>query len=46
MGQFKVTGFLRAGLRATSLKIRSHGGIADLGVMEPGAKEDLSDWNT
>ena len=43
-GQIEVTGLRRAGLRATSLKIRSHGGIADLGVTEPGAKEDLSDW--
>ena len=42
-GQIEVTGLRRAGLRATSLKIRSHGGIADLGVTEPGAKEDLAD---
>ncbi|WP_267423181.1 phage tail tape measure protein [Methylobacterium sp. GC_Met_2] len=44
-GQIEVTGLRRAGLRATSLKIRSRGGIADLGVTEPGAKEDLSDWS-
>ena len=44
-GQIEVTGLRRAGLRATSLKIRSHGGIADLGVTEPGAKEDLGDWS-
>lgn len=46
-GQIELTGLRRSGVRATSLKIRSRGGgTADLGVSEPGTKEDLSDWNT
>ena len=41
-GQIELTGLRRSGVRATSLKIRGRGGItADLGVSEPGAKEDL-----
>jgi hypothetical protein len=44
-GQIEVTGLRRAGLRATSLKIRSRDGIADLGAAEPGAKEDMTDWS-
>ena len=44
-GQIEVMGLRRAGLRATSLKIRGHGGIAEQGVTEPGVEEDLSDWS-
>lgn len=44
-GQIELTGLRRSGLRATSLKIKGRGGMsADLGITEPGAKEDLSDW--
>ncbi|WFS06244.1 phage tail tape measure protein [Methylobacterium sp. 391_Methyba4] len=44
-GQIELTGLRRSGLRATSLKIKGRGGMsADLGISEPGAKEDLSDW--
>ena len=44
-GQIEVTGLRRSGIRATSLKVRGRGGMtADLGISEPGAKEDLSDW--
>lgn len=43
--QVEVTGLRRSGLRATALRVRGRGGMsADLGVSEPGAKEDLSDW--
>ena len=45
-GQIEVTGLRQAGLRATSLKVRSRGGLtADMGITCPGAKEDLSDWS-
>lgn len=45
-GQIEVTGLRQAGLRATSMRIKARGGLsADLGVTEPGAKEDLSDWS-
>ncbi|MFB0493086.1 hypothetical protein ABIE45_005672 [Methylobacterium sp. OAE515] len=44
-GQIEVMGLRRAGLRATWLKIRGHGGIAEQGVTEPGVEEDLSDWS-
>ncbi|WP_267355258.1 hypothetical protein [Methylobacterium sp. GC_Met_3] len=44
-GQIELTGLRRSGVRATSLKIKSGGGMsADLGISEPGAKEDMSDW--
>ena len=44
-GQIEVTGLRRSGIRATSLKVRGRGGMtADLGISEPGAKEDMSDW--
>ena len=44
-GQIELTGLRRSGVRATSLKVRGRGGMtADLGISEPGAKEDLSDW--
>ncbi|MBE7196736.1 MAG: phage tail tape measure protein [Parafilimonas terrae] len=40
-----VTGSGRQQVRATALKVRGRGGMtADLGISEPGAKEDLSDW--
>ncbi|SFE95558.1 hypothetical protein [Methylobacterium sp. 13MFTsu3.1M2] len=43
--QIEVTGLRQAGLRATSMRIKARGGLsADLGVTEPGAKEDMSDW--
>lgn len=43
--QVEVTGLRRSGLRATALRVRGRGGMsADLGVSEPDAKEDLSDW--
>lgn len=43
-GQIEVTGLRQAGLRATSMRIKARGGLsADLGVPEPGAKEDMSD---
>lgn len=39
-----VTGSGRQQVRATALKMRGRGGItANLGISEPGAKEDLSD---
>ncbi|WP_139234254.1 hypothetical protein [Methylobacterium pseudosasicola] len=45
-GQIEVTGLRRSGLRATSIKMRGRGGLtADMGISEPGAKEDLSDWS-
>lgn len=41
-----VTGSGRQQVRATALKVRGRGGMsADLGISEPGAKEDLSDWS-
>ncbi len=41
-----ITGSGRQQVRATALKVRGRGGIsADLGISEPGAKEDLSDWS-
>lgn len=44
-GQIEVTGLRQAGLRATSMRIKARGGLsADMGVTDPGAKEDLSDW--
>lgn len=44
-GQIEVTGLRRAGLRATSMRIKASSGLtADMGVTDPGAKEDLSDW--
>lgn len=44
-GQIEVTGLRRSGLRATAIKMRGRGGLtADMGITEPGAKEDLSDW--
>jgi hypothetical protein len=40
-----VTGGGRKQVRATALKVRGRGGMtADLGISEPGAKEDLADW--
>lgn len=40
-----VTGSGRQQFRATALKVRGRGGMsADLGISEPGAKEDMSDW--
>ena len=40
-----VTGGGRQQVRATALKVRGRGGMtADLGVSEPGAKEDMADW--
>ena len=43
--QIEVTGLRQAGLRATSMRIKARGGLsADLGMTEPGAKEDMSDW--
>lgn len=45
-GQIEVTGLRQAGLRATSLRVKGRGGLtADMGVTDPGAKEDLSDWS-
>jgi hypothetical protein len=43
-GQIDITGLRRSGVRATAVRVRSRGGLtADMGISEPGAKEDLSD---
>ncbi|WP_457107127.1 hypothetical protein [Methylobacterium sp. P5_C11] len=45
-GQIELTGLRRSGVRATSVRVKSRGGLtADMGISEPGAKEDLSDWS-
>ena len=48
--QVEVTGLHKAGLRATAIRVRSHGGLrGDMGITEMGAKlnaGDPADWNT
>ncbi|KQS59499.1 phage tail tape measure protein [Methylobacterium sp. Leaf361] len=44
-GQIEVTGLRRAGLRATSLKVKGrHGLSADMGISEPDVEQDAGDW--